>query len=100
MICNIYEKEGLKRHRLPHSYDIYIAKKYYLTYCINILAVLQALKRNPSSSDDDGIRTINDVASSQNVYGTKVPFHWNFLYLLDKKSSQNYFIHQMFKILC
>ena len=38
----------------------------------------ESLKRNPSSSDDDGIRTINDVASSQNVYGTKVPFHWNF----------------------
>ena len=75
----LYFRKGRVKKTPVSSFLRFIQlKKYYLTYCINFLAVLQALKRNPSSSDDDGIRTINDVASSQNVYGTKVPFHWNF----------------------
>ena len=45
------------------------SQKYYLTCCIKFEFFLQP-KQNPSQ-DDDGIRTINDVASSQNVCGTK-----------------------------
>ena len=45
------------------------SQKYYLTCCIKFEFFLQP-KEN-TSQDDDGIRTINDVASSQNVCGTK-----------------------------
>ena len=71
------EKQGLKRHQvIQNSNDIYSQK--VLPYILYKLLVL-CRQRGTHHGDDDGIRTINDVASSQNVCGTKIPFHWDFL---------------------
>ena len=63
MICCILEKEGLKRHQvIQNSNDIYSQK--VLPYILYKLLVL-CRQRGTHHGDDDGIRTINDVASSQ-----------------------------------